>query len=672
MSPHTAPTLPVTLSVTGRLDQLEPANGPDLLPGGRWHLATRTGQGLVYRFAPGSLTGMACLWCDLLLEGTQLAVFQLQLQEGETGPVFEYKFGLLNHAVARLRVMADTLNQNTLFPPREGALLKPMVTGSRVDLARVDRARIVLIRMGTEPVRWCMTDPIAAAAAPQCLDQPALPRGPLVDETGQATFRHWTGKCPDAASATALITQQFQHAESQRWPDHFDRWGGSASLNFGGNGFFRTHHDGRRWWMVDPDGGAFWSAGVDCVRANVASNIHGLKHALAWLPEPTGPYAQAFEPPRPSCHLFNHLAANFIRAFGPEDWRSRWNAITLSQLRAMGFNTIANWSDWEMASAARFPYVRPLNAKLARTPKVFRDFPDVFHPDFAVDAAEFAQQLLSTRDDPALIGYFLMNEPAWGFASETPAVGMLHNTPTCRTREALADSLRERYGSSEALAKAWGVPVTLEQVAQGPWTSALPAAALADLARFSGVMALRFFGGLSDACKAVDPNHLNLGARYHIVPPDWAVEAMKSFDVFSVNGYRKKVASDDLGPISRKLGRPVMVGEFHFGALDGGLPGSGIGHVPDQASRGQAYRVYVEDAASRDWCVGVHYFQWYDQPALGRFDGENYNIGVLDVCNQPYRAMTDAARATHERLYELAQGKMAPFADEPVHLPLLF
>ena len=34
--------------------------------------------------------------------------------------------------------------------------------------------------------------------------------------------------------------------------------------------------------------------------------------------------------------------------------------------------------------------------------------------------------------------------------------------------------------------------------------------------------------------------------------------------------------------------------------------------------------------------VGTHYFQWADQPSTGRFDGENYNIGLVDVTDRPY------------------------------------
>jgi hypothetical protein len=58
--------------------------------------------------------------------------------------------------------------------------------------------------------------------------------------------------------------------------------------------------------------------------------------------------------------------------------------------------------------------------------------------------------------------------------------------------------------------------------------------------------------------------------------------------------------------------------------------------------------------------------------ALGRFDGENYNIGFLDVCNRPYEALGLAARASHERLYKVASGAEKPYSDAPKYLPKLF
>jgi hypothetical protein len=193
-----------------------------------------------------------------------------------------------------------------------------------------------------------------------------------------------------------------------------------------------------------------------------------------------------------------------------------------------------------------------------------------------------------------------------------------------------------------------------------------------DLQAFSTVMVDRLFSVLTDACRKVDPNHMNLGARYYVVPPEWALAGMKRFDVFSMNCYAQQVPGKDLAHIAAVTGRPTLIGEFHFGALDVGLPASGIGRVKNQSARGQAYRFYVEQAAADPNCVGAHYFILYDESALGRFDGENYNIGFLDVCNRPYEPMAKAARQTHERLYQVAAGDLAPFSDAPEYLTKLF
>ncbi len=138
-----------------------------------------------------------------------------------------------------------------------------------------------------------------------------------------------------------------------------------------------------------------------------------------------------------------------------------------------------------------------------------------------------------------------------------------------------------------------------------------------------------------------------------------------------MNCYQEKVPAATVDNIHKLLRRPVMVGEWHFGALDVGLPASGIGHLKNQEDRGKAYRVYLEDAASQPNCVGVHWFTLYDESALGRFDGENYNIGFMDVCNRAYEELGRAAIASHERMYTV-RGQVKPFDDAPQYLPKLF
>lgn len=643
---------------------------PTPLPGATWFTALAIGDGLAYAFPVGTLAAYHYLTFDLLLDDDLLTGFLLTLQEGEDGPVFEYIYAALDQCQARLRLPLEGVNQNRWQFPREGALLKPMCLGDRVDLRRVDRMTITVLRMTERPCRWCQTAVQATIEEPPLIDEPLLPVGPLLDEFGQYTLRDWSGKTHDEQELSERLQQQLADAPLQQWPEGFSRWGGWTKLRFDATGFFRTHHDGSRWWLVDPDGYAFWSAGLDCVAVNVNAAYAGLETALRWLPEPHGPFRDCYRQ-TVGRKSIDYLAANFRRVFG-DDWHAAWATIALAQLRDIGFNTVANWSEWQIARDAAFPYVRPLNFRPTRTPLVFRDFPDVFAPSFAEDVAEYAAQLLETRDDPAFIGYFLMNEPTWGFTWETPAAGMLFTTDGCCCRDRLAGFLHERYVDDTALAQAWGMPVTFDRITRGRWNEPLTDAAKADLATFSTVMASRLFEELTQACKRVDPNHLNLGARYYTVPPDWVVDSMRCFDVFSMNCYRKRVPAEEYAALYTRLQRPILVGEWHFGALDAGLPASGIGRVHDQQARGQSYRYYVEDAAAQPWCVGTHYFTLYDESALGRFDGENWNIGFLDVCNHPYTPLVDAARVTHARLYACATRESTPFADPPEYLPSLF
>ena len=665
--------LPLQLKPTSLLGNCTPVDGPRFSPNVPWYEAERENDGLVYRFETGILAGMRFLTADIFADTPDLPVFQLRLREGEDGPTFTLIYAILPFAEARMRMRAEAITQNQWQFLREGAFLKPMAGGSRVDLSKVDRMHLVVLRKGPDPVRWSQTAITATLEEPARLKVPRVPHA-LLDELGQSGTRLWPTQTRSVEELKTRLNAQLAAASSHKWPEGFSEWGGLAARIEKAtkpNGFFRTHHDGTRWWLLDPSGHPFWSAGIDSVRVDIASNYEGLERALAWMPPADGEFKEIYEMRGDGRRSINYLAANFIRTFGA-GWYDKWTAITLGEMRRLGFNTIANWSDWEIARKARFPYVRPLAWGTREAPFIYRDFPDVFDPRWETDVQRFGQQLASTRDDPSFIGYFLMNEPTWGFARETPAAGMLFNTPRSATRRALADALAKKYSDDRALSNAWGFETTRAAVREGPWTRTLTPAAERDLADFSAVMVEKYFRTLSESCRGVDPNHLNLGIRYHTVPPEWAVAGMRSFDVFSMNCYDTKVKSAEMETIAAMLKMPVMVGEWHFGALDAGLPASGIGHVKTQEDRGRAYRVYLEDAARKPWCVGVHYFILYDQSALGRFDGECYNIGFLDICNRPYESLCRAARASHERLYDLAIAKVQPFEDAPEYLPKLF
>ena len=668
------------LPISAVLGGLHVQSKPTPIPGATWFTGRAVGDGWTSQLTPGALDAQMFLTADMLVDGTEMLTLCVALQEGTDGPILRFTFGALPQCLARIVVPLTAADQHQWVYPRAGALLKPTCWGDRVNPARVDRIHVTLSSKPPGLVRWCITPLVATHRKIRPCTAPVLPQGKLLDRLGQSRLRTWPGKAVNASQVNQRIREQWKAVPRCAWPRHFSRWGGWKSRKLSaGTGFFGVQHDGRRWWLVDPDGFAFWSVGVDCVSVDQTNTAYaGLQTALTWRPNPRGRYADIYqtdlyryEPPGTPGHRINYLAANLIRALGNRNWREKANQICLAQMKQLGFNTMGNWSDWKAAPQAGFPYVRPLDFHAPRSGCIFREFPDIYHPDFAADVQAYAAALAPTANDPALIGYFLMNEPSWGgFSSQTPAAGMLFNTRTCHTRRELARWLQARYGTAAKLAAAWKMPVGFSQVQTGLWRQELGPAAQRDLREFSTIMVGRYFGLLAAACRRTDPHHLNLGVRYNAVPPAWMLEPMKVFDVFSMNCYLERLPRADIEQIHRKLKRPVIIGEFHFGTLQSGLPAHGVARlVQSQADRAAAYRAYIEDAAALPACVGVHWFQWYDQSALGRFDGECYDIGFMDTCNRVYPELAAAAIRTHQRLYPVADGRLPAFNHPPQYLP---
>lgn len=657
------------------IGSIQATTGETYFPDIQWYEAHDINDGILYRFDAGLLKNMTYLSCDLLLDTTHHTVFMLQLQEGADGRTFWFSFSLLHQCQGRLRVPLSATLQNQWLYWREGAVLKRLSRGERVDLNQVDRMRFIVHRHGGLSTRWGMSPIQASVAEPPILTDPILPKGVLLDEFGQSTLRDWSNKTRDENTLVSRIQAQAGEASQAQFPDGFSKWGGDLEKQAEATGYFRVAYDGEAWQMFDPDGYAFWSIGQCLIRSGIDSAFTNLEAALTWLPKDDPKFAKAIRaidrPYDGKQQIANYLQMNLVRALGDE-WRNTWKQIVVGWLKAWGFNTIANFSDWRVGHEFAFPYVRQMSYNFQRSVKIYRDLPDVFHPDFALDATDFAQQLLETRDDPAMIGYFLMNEPTWGFTKESLAAGILANAPKCATRSKMAEWLREQYQDEAALGEAWGMDVSFSMVAEGLWTQVLTEKAEADLYRLSTKIIDHFFSTLSAACQIVDPNHLNLGARFHTVPPDWVLEGMSSFDVFSINCYQPQVPADSLAHIHEVVNLPTIIGEWHFGALDVGLPASGIGHVHDQKARGDAYRYYVEQAATLPHCLGTHHFTLYDQSALGRGDGETYNIGFVDVCHQPYDELVQAAQKAHEKVYAIRRGVTEAFTTRPDYLPRLF
>jgi hypothetical protein len=272
------------------------------------------------------------------------------------------------------------------------------------------------------------------------------------------------------------------------------------------------------------------------------------------------------------------------------------------------------------------------NVTNPRGPNTFLGLPDVYSDEFARGMDEvFAKQCPPRKDDPFLIGYFIGNEPPWD-ERESEVVSMILAGPASATQTRLKQFLA-----------AGDTPNRRKEFV---------------IAAFEKQLEL-----LGAAVRKYDPNHLNLGIRFGGTPTEEMVRCGRVFDVCSINVYEYE-PTKQVERTYRLTGRPVLIGEFHFGVPENGL-GAGLVQTRDQVERAKGYRYYVEQAAALPGFVGAHWFTWRDEPVLGRNDGENYNIGFVDAMDRPYPELVEGVKATMRRLFDVHAGKAAPFKERP-------
>jgi hypothetical protein len=338
----------------------------------------------------------------------------------------------------------------------------------------------------------------------------------------------------------------------------------------------------------------------------------------------------------------------------------RWASHTLDRLQAWGFNTIGNWSAPALANADRVPYTLPLSivgdyTSISTGSDWWGGMPDPFDPRFAM-ATERAVAIAARdhRDDPWLIGYFADNELAWAGPGDDP-----------KARYALA------YGTLKMTTDlpAW------ELMEDPGFVPPLPSAdhpeIEADFKYFQKVFADTYFKTISDSLKWHAPNQLLLGGRFATSTPE-AVESCAQYcDVLSFNLYTLQPQDGYDFAKLRSLDKPVLITEFNFGSADRGPFWGGVTQLAKEEDRGPAYVNFLKQALSEPSIVGVHWFQYIDQPVTGRLlDGENGHFGLVGITDLPFQGFVDSVRksnlATVDQLGKEAEKAKAE-ADKASH-----
>ncbi len=582
------------------------------------------------------------------------------------------RIGILPGLPTQIVFPLDYLDAQHIFLPKYPRQLKGTLGGNRMSVKEIDEIylRIQHAHAQDFPLSVNIHSISLTSDLPS---QKSEFQTTLIDSLGQWTGKNWPGKVASLSGLEQALNKSHRQWGQEENPRKRSDYMGYTNLRFDSTGFFHIHHDGKRWWLVDPQGYAYLSHAPTGIGPKSHGPVGNARELFSFLPDNSGVFTKAYGFQN-NVTTFSFLTANLMSLYG-DRWGEAWLSSTKDLLKGLGYAGSGNWSDPFFYTQSDMSYVYPMRGFPSTTVKIFRDFPDVFDPKFTISCQQYAQQLEKLKDDPWMVGYFLGNEPHWAFGDYNLAREMLYRNQYSHSRRAFMDWIRDKYKNNPfRFSAVWEIEIQSFADLDGlvfRQEKAMSPGAEADLKAFTALLVDRYAAEICTAVKAADPNHLNLGLRFAWISSAACLQTGKYFDVFSLNGYNYP-DPPETAEIAAALNKPVMIGEFHFGSIDRGLPATGIRGVASQKDRGIAYQRYVEQGFARPEVIGIHYFQWNDQPFTGRFDGENYNIGIVDVTNRPYPELARHIRRTNNRLFRVANDQLRPYSRLAETMPNIY
>ncbi len=475
---------------------------------------------------------------------------------------------------------------------------------------------------------------------------------PMIDRFGQYNHATWPGKIESQADFQKFDEWERKQLAAYPGPEDRNRYGGwTKGPQLEATGRFRVEKAGGVWWLVDPEGRLFWSHGPCCVHTGVTSTkITGRERYFTEFPND---FCKSNWKDGDQNKTYNFTESNLFLKYG-KDWKARCVDRAHERLKSWGMNTIANWSHPDFYRIQKTPFVVCFDVNspvLDECKGFFRTLPDPFHSKFRESVVGNLKRLEERLKMPMCIGVFVDNEFNWGGDDVFLADGVLKSKAEQPAKQAVVEQLKQKYETIEKLNESW-------KTSHANWSALLESRqppdrkqAANDLKELYALIAERYFSVIREELHRVSPESLYLGCRFAYENDAAARAAAKYCDVVSYNRY---VVDNDRFRLPNGIDKPMIIGEFHFGALDRGPFHTGLQRADDQADRAVRYENYILSAVKNPQIVGAHWFQYGDQAVTGRDqDGENYQIGLLDIGDTPYPETIKAVRKVGYRLYDI-------------------
>lgn len=438
----------------------------------------------------------------------------------------------------------------------------------------------------------------------------------------------------------------------------WDRFGGYKAKSFESTGYFRTEHDGKRWWLVSPEGNAFLSWGINHL------------HADLWR--------QDFN----RDHWQTKLGIDDIKEwsqFSPA--LRKWFLDTCQQY---GFNTVGVHNSLNVVN-------QPKPAMAYMQPITFVDIPhwkteipddrfvDVFDVSFAQHCDRLAKQHTRPKD-PFLLGYSMTDCP-------------LLTEEDCRERPDVIGGARrgsrigwpKRLRNLDENAAGKQVYVELmrklyrEQISQFNQTYETKFKSFADLQRsanwrpqtdlangnetrdnieFLKKVVDKYYRTTRDAIRRYDPHHLFFGDKLNgntdsidtVLPITSQYTDVVLYQMYA----RYSVQEPGLNRWSRAANKPIINGDASFTMITPDMPRP-YGPVADNLNQRVQWTVeFFLRAFERSDFVGWHYCGLIDATQRIPRKQARQHSGLLTEMGEPYPELLKSIQGCSERLYDVA------------------
>ncbi len=416
---------------------------------------------------------------------------------------------------------------------------------------------------------------------------------------------------------------------------------------------------------------SFWLA--LCLAAPALASGFGVADVagVKWLTLPGGPRFFSIGADTVNCGATPVVSGAYSYEACYADRRA-WAKDTEKRLRSWGFNTRGGWSD--PTTDMTLPLVPEID--LGRNARLH--WFDPFAPDaLAVTMAKARELTASYQGNPSVMGYFTDNEVGWWnaplfrwYLSNEWAIyakrflwRMLYDHYQGKWDRLTADFVPGPNLASFEDLKRGGAELKLRPGGQG----------IHVIQRFTAACAKRYYELVHAALRAVAPKALVMGDRLPLYYNQDAVLASRGLlDVLSTN-YNVDTPDGWVAPyyfegLAKLTDAPVLISEFFFAADEnrsGNINNGHLMHVATQAERARGAEAAVKNFAAFPNVAGIHWFQYYDEPSTGRSDGENFNMGLVDIHNQPYEALTEALTRANAAVPAIHAASARPALPQP-------